>query len=189
MPDVKSFDVLLKGIPDMDGILNTLECYEKKGVIDYPKFTQIIDMDLLYLEELRTAFTYMQRGLERQIEENESIEDGLAYLQAMNYIAGKLMEKTDTIDPMPESTNDNSNFTKLNGELFLAHINNDQQHLKDALFEFREYVMDVKPELLKDENNTFYWKKDNCNISYHNYLFHTIQATDDLEIIEGPTNE
>ena len=188
MSDVKSFDALLEGIPDIDGILNTLECYENKGVIDYPKFTQIIDMDLLYLEELRTAFTYMQRGLERQIEKNESIEDGLAYLQAMNYIAGKLMEKTDSVDPMPKSTNDNSNFTYLNSELFMAHKNKSIEHLNNALFEFREYVMDVKPELLKDTSNTFHWEKDNCNISYHNYLLHILQTTDDLEIIEGPTN-
>jgi len=188
MPDIKSFDALLEGIPDIDGILKTLECYEKNGVIDYPKFTQIIDRDLLYLEELSTAFTHMQRGLKRQIKENENLEDGLAYLQAMNYIAKKWMEKTDTIDTMPESTRDNSNFTYLNSELFMAHRNNSKEHLNNALFEFKEYVMDVKPELLKDTGKTFYWEKDKCKISYHDYLFHTIQATDDLEIIEGPTN-
>ncbi|MCK5042651.1 MAG: hypothetical protein KAR51_01370, partial [Candidatus Aenigmarchaeota archaeon] len=107
----------------------------------------------------------------------------------MNYIAGKLMEKTDSVDTMPESTKDNSNFTYLNTELFLAHKNKSIKHLNNALFEFREYVMDVKPELLKDTSNTFHWEKDNCNISYHNYLFHILQTTDDLEIIEGPTNE
>ena len=197
MPDVKSFDALLEEISDINEILKTLECYEEKGVIDYFLFTKVIDkgidkgidMGLLYLKELSTAFTHMQRGLERQIEKNESLEDGLAYLQAMNYIAGKYMEKTDSIDLMPESTADNSNFTYLNGELFLAHLNKDRQHLKNALFEFTEYVRDVKKELLEDTSNTFYWKKEKCNISFHDYLYHILQTTGDLEIIEGPTIE
>ncbi len=97
------------------------------------------------------------------------------------------MKKTDSVDLMPESTADNSNFTRLNGELFLAHLNKDRQHLKDALFEFTEYVRDVKSYLLEDTSNTFYWKKEKCKISYHDYLYHILQTTDDLEIIEGPT--
>jgi len=170
MSNLKSFDELLEGIPDIEGILNTLECYETRGVIDYSEFTQVIDRNTLNSEELSTAFTYMQRGLKRQIEKEKNLEDGLAYLQAMNYIAGKWMEKANDVNPMPESGKDNPNFTYLNSELFLAHINKDPQHLNNALFEFTEYVRDVKPELLNDTNRTF-------------------QATDDLEIIEGLTNE
>ena len=172
MADVKSFDELLEGIPDIDGILKTFSCYEEKGALDYFKFTQIIDLDLLYLKELRTAFTNMQRALERQIEKNENLVDGLAYLQAMNYIAKKLMEKTDYVDPMPESTRDNSNFTYLNTELFLAHKNKSIEHLNNALFEFKEYVRDVKPDLFKEEQTT-----------YHIPFLNNIQVTKNLEII------